>query len=719
MIPFYRNCITLLVFFMIGSVVAQSNALPVITANARQAYCPSDQIQIAPNFTITDSDDTGIEAFFIQISAGYTASADQLILTGNHPAIIATWSIVEGKLSLTPSSGTQILYADLQAAVRDVVFVGNTFDDGEKFFSFNIGAANFLPSTNHFYEYVPDLGIDWETARQAAENRTYFGLQGYLATIGSQDEAQITGEQAAGAGWIGGSDVVEEGVWRWVTGPEAGTIFWNGGTNGTTPNFAFWNNNPPEPNNSGDEDYAHVTDPNVGLPGSWNDLDIDGNTSGPYQPKGYVVEYGGMPGDPIVSISASTSVYIPQILTTTNGDVCQAGTINLTATPSEGDVLWYDALTGGNLVGMGTTFMTPVLTVTTTYYVAVSVNGCVNLPRTPVVATVFQPPTITSVENDIICGNGIATVRAFASEGDVYWYDSLTSATPLFIGNEYTTPSILANTTFYVEASISGCISTSRTPVTVTIDSTVPSFEILETYTVCIDQGSVLVEAMNPLGNYTYQWQRNGEDLGVNTASVSVSLPGRYSVQATSIAGCLSEPKVFNVIASEIATITIDDVIINDSTLNNFIRIGRVIFGAGAYEFAIDNSNGPYSNETLYQNLTPGRHTLYLRDKNGCGITEFEFIVLDYPQFFTPNNDGVNDLWSLKGYDRNFYTTSDIFIYDRYGKFIARVEPTSAGWNGTYNGKQLPSSDYWFTTKLTDMNGFTVERKGHFSLLRK
>jgi len=704
---------------MIGSVAAQSNALPVITANARQAYCPLDQIQIAPNFTITDSDDTGIDAFFIQISAGYTASADRLILTGNHPAIIAIWSIVEGKLSLTPASGTQILYTDLQAAVRDVVFEGATFDSGEKFFSFNIGAANFLPSTNHFYEYVPDLGIEWETARQAAENRTYFGLQGYLATIGSQDEAQITGEQAAGAGWIGGSDVEEEGVWRWVTGPEAGTIFWNGGPNGTTPNFAFWNNNPPEPNNSGGEDYAHVTDPNVGLPGSWNDLDIDGNTSGPYQPKGYVVEYGGMPGDPIVSISASTSIYIPQILTSTNADVCQMGSVNLTATQSEGDVLWYDAMIGGNLVGTGTVFTTPVLTTTTTYYVTVSVNGCMSLSRTPVVATVFQPPIITNVENDIICDNGIATVRAFASEGDVYWYDSLTSITPLFIGNEYITPPIHTNTTFYVEGNISGCVSTVRTPVTVTIDSTIPSFDMLEAYTLCIDQGSVLVEVMNPLGNYTYQWHRNGEDLGVNTASVSIGLPGRYSVQAMSIAGCIFEPKVFNVIESEIATITIDDVIINDSASNNFIRIGRVIFGAGAYEFAIDNSNGPYSDQTLYQNLIPGRHTLYLRDKNGCGITEFEFIVLDYPQFFTPNNDGVNDVWSLKGYDRNFYTASDIFIYDRYGKFIARVEPTSSGWNGTYNGKQLPSSDYWFTTKLTDMNGLTVERKGHFSLLRK
>lgn len=714
---FYQLYVAMFWCLLAGNVLAQSNALPVLTANARQAYCTGEQLRIAPNFTITDSDDTGIDAFFIQISGGYTASADRLILIGNHPTITATWSITEGKLSLTPSSSTEILYTDLQAAVRDVVFIGTTFNSGEKFFSFNIGAANFLPSTNHFYEYVPDLGIDWESARQAAENRTYFGLQGYLATVSSQDEAQITGEQSAGAGWIGGSDALEEGVWRWVTGPEAGTIFWNGGPNGNTPNFAFWNND--EPNNLGDEDYAHVTDPSIGLPGSWNDLDIDGNTSGPFQPKGYVVEYGGMPGDPVVSISASTSAYIPEILSSTNADVCQMGSVDLIATPSEGTILWYDAMTGGNLVGTGSTFTTPVLSITTTYYATVSVNGCANLPRIPVVATVIQSPTITNVEDDIICTNGIATIRAFASAGDVYWYDSLTSSTPLFIGSEFTTPSINADTIFYAEAIISGCTSVNRTPVTVTIDSTIPSFEILESYTLCLDQGTLPIEAINPQGNYTYEWQRNGQDLGVNTASITVSEQGRYSVRAISIAGCISEAQVFNVIASELATITIDDIIINDSTENNFIKIGRVIFGAGAYEFALDNSTGPYSDETLYQNLTPGRHTLYLRDKNGCGITEFEFIVLDYPQFFTPNNDGINDVWSLKGYDRNFYTVSDIFIYDRYGKFIAKVEPTSAGWNGTYNGRQLPSSDYWFRTKLTDINGLTVERKGHFSLLRK
>ena len=79
--------------------------------------------------------------------------------------------------------------------------------------------------------------------------------------------------------------------------------------------YSNWNTNPSEPNQAGDEDYAHITDDSIGLIGSWNDLTNTGASSGPYQPKGYVVEYGGMPGDPELNLSSSTSLSAPPSVT--------------------------------------------------------------------------------------------------------------------------------------------------------------------------------------------------------------------------------------------------------------------------------------------------------------------------------------------------------------------------------------------------------------------
>ena len=77
------------------------------------------------------------------------------------------------------------------------------------------------------------------------------------------------------------------------------------------------------PNNyNGGEDYAHITY-NTGIPGSWNDLPNNTNSQpSDYQAKGFVIEYGGTPGDPVLNISGSTTFNPPQILSTTSSVSC-------------------------------------------------------------------------------------------------------------------------------------------------------------------------------------------------------------------------------------------------------------------------------------------------------------------------------------------------------------------------------------------------------------
>ena len=388
------------------------NQPPVLSADFRGAYCPLSNIKIAENFTITDSDDTGLDFFTIQISEGYSNPNDLLELTETHPTVTARpFDIIEGKLILEPTApATEIAYADLEAAVRDIIFTSTDPDiSGERSFSFTIGDANYLPSTEHFYVYEENNLVTWSDAKNLADASTYFGLQGYLATILTEEENQISGEQITGTGWIGASDEEREGEWKWVTGPEAGTLFWNGDFNGGpapdpdgNPYYSNWNNN--EPNNTNNnEDYAHITADGVGIDGSWNDL--PDNTAGQpsdYQAKGYIVEYGGTLGDPVLNISTSTSIYIPQI---TNFDPvkrnCTGGTMTFTATASEGEIYWYDAPIGGNLVETGDTFTTPSLTSSKKYYVSASPEGCATSQRFAVDAIIDTAPVVIATQFDI------------------------------------------------------------------------------------------------------------------------------------------------------------------------------------------------------------------------------------------------------------------------------------------------------------------------------
>lgn len=718
------KCKLFFTLYLIGTffVFSQTDTAPSITAEGQQIYCVGTPIPIVTNFTIEDPDGTGVQNFFIQISGGYQMNFDELVLTGNHPTIIANWNSNEGKLTLSPNNGaSEILFSDLESAVSAVVFSSSTTNPTpEKIFSLTLDNANYLPLTDHFYEFVADEGITWAQAKLLAADRTYYGRQGYLATLTSQEEAEFAGKQASGAGWIGGSDEETEGEWKWMTGPEAGTVFWRGQVNGTTPNFAFWNLNEPNDfraNNTTGEDYAHITHPSIGIPGAWNDLPNIGGTD-LYAPKGYIVEYG-MPGDTPLNIVASTSIYLPQVVNTTSETLCESGFATISAEPSEGTILWYDLPTGGIPKGSGNTFRTPFITENTTYYATISINGCATYQRTPVTVIVNPRPQITSVTNDLIC-SGSALLSAEASQGDVYWYETETSTTPIFIGDNYQTPDLNATTSYFVGVNHLGCISANRTEVIAEIDDTLSEFSLLQSqFTLCEDLGAVDLVTTNAQGNYTYIWKFEGALLPENTPVISVSIPGDYTVSAVSEAGCISEEQSLTVVNSEKATLTIQDVIIVDNSANNSIQLANPNLGIGTYAYAIDDEFGLYSDEAFFQNLSPGLHTLFVKDKKGCGTASLLFSILSFPSFFTPNEDGQNDVWKISGFNSDFYTSYSILIFDRFGKLLYNLEQNEQGWNGYYNGKLQPPNDYWFRASLTDSNGLSIEKTGNFSLIRK
>ncbi|WP_281636331.1 T9SS type B sorting domain-containing protein [Flavobacterium marginilacus] len=674
-----------------------ANEAPVLTAVGNQTYCPLTNVNIVTSVSITDIDDTATDAIYIQISSGYIKGEDQLFLNNAsaHPAIKSSWNINEGKLTLNSPTGLPATYIDLEKAIRDVQFSSSSATpSGVRNFSISIGQANFLPRNGHYYEYVPNLGISWTNAKLAADSKTYYGLKGYLATLTAADEAQIAGAQAPGAGWIGGSDMETEGTWKWMTGPEAGTIFWQGKGNGTTPNYANWNS-PNEPNDSNNnEDYAHITDPSVGNPGTWNDLPEQGDPPGPYYPKGYVVEYGGTAGDPVLKLSASTTLTIAAISSTTPGSRCDAGTVTLQATATAGTINWYDASTGGNFIGSGSSFTSPNLTATSNFYVETASAGCTTA-RTAVEAKIINTPSIISTNSPSTnCGSGLFTLQATPTEGTINWY-SQTGGNIVGSGLVYITPSISSNTTYYAEAVNNGCINSTKQPVSLIIyplpivSNETPIKCALQTIT--LDAG---------IPNMTYLWST-----GAVTQTIDVVNKGIYTVDVTSPApqNCTSR-KTISVSENnipEIKNVKVDETTVTIELVQN----------EKYFEFSIDGIN--YQSSNVFTNAPSGLQTAYVREVNLCSSDQKTFIVIIIPKFFTPNNDGYNDVWEVKGLIN--YPLGEVTVFDRYGKLITLLNSYNYTWDGTFNKNLLPASDYWYVLKL-DKN--SPEVKGHFSLKR-
>lgn len=202
-------------------------------------------------------------------------------------------------------------------------------------------------------------------------------------------------------------------------------------------------------------------------------------------------------------------------------------------------------------------------------------------------------------------------------------------------------------------------------------------------------------------GYESYLW-----NTGETTTHIDVIDEGDYTVTVTDSNECT---------ASETVSVSnYDPTVITDVAVRQFtIRDNRIevsVTGSGPWEYSIDNFL--YQSSPVFTDLLPGYYTVYVRSINGCDLVTAPATIIAAPNFFTPNLDGFHDYWQVIAIETE--PDASIFIFDRFGKLLKQLSPTGLGWDGTYNGNPMPSSDYWFRVELSDGQMF----RGHFSLKR-
>ena len=255
--------------------------------------------------------------------------------------------------------------------------------------------------------------------------------------------------------------------------------------------------------------------------------------------------------------------------------------------------------------------------------------------------------------------------------------------------------------------------------------------------TICVDYASNVVVRPLTLNSgitnataYTFEWFEGtsttpipgatGPTYTVDTASPT-GATRTYTVKATSVSplGCATTSPVFQVIQSGQAAIqsgTVGYTVTNAFTNSQIITV--TVVGYGTYEYSLDD--GPRQESNIFEGVSLGTHVIHVWDTEGGDYSCEELVIedvqiIDYPHYFTPNGDGYNDTWNIKGLGGQ--PNAKIYIFDRHGKLIKQLSSKGQGWDGTYNGQQLPSDDYWFTVDYLEQS--TMKQfKAHFAMKR-
>ncbi len=411
-----------------------------------------------------------------------------------------------------------------------------------------------------------------------------------------------------------------------------------------------------------------------------------------------------------------------------NKTICSERTSTLSITNPTGFVQfdWYTASTGGTaFLSNSTNYVTPSLSSTTVYYVQTVAPSCSGI-RTAVTVSVIPTPTVvvSSASNNSICIGQSAVLNASGAGGNNYvWSNGSSSTSSINITpNTSTTYTVLGT-------SANGCTNTAVVTVTV---KPLPSLLSSVNGSVCNDgQASLLADfttgsivnwysdatATTLVQSNSSNYNPNLTTGGVFTYYAQANLNGclgsiipvtatNYNVNATIITSTNSGYAPLTVGFASAST----GVTLTDSYMWSF---GTTPASTSSYF----NPGFNYTDEGTYDVV------LTITDvESGCMDTAMVKITIEdllsvvIPNVFTPNNDGVNDLFKskIKGAKE-----AEGFIYNRWGELLYSYDALNAAWDGKVNGgNSVPDATYFYLIKVTDKFDKKTDYTGHFLVAR-
>ena len=419
----------------------------------------------------------------------------------------------------------------------------------------------------------------------------------------------------------------------------------------------------------------------------------------------------------------------PNPATAVNNERCGPGSITISANVGSNETIdWYDVSTGGSVLVNGsstTLYTTPSITNTTTYYAEVrstSAAGCVSLIRTPVLAVINTIPNPPTAINNAICGPGTVYISANVNSGEtVDWFSQPTNGTVLSNGsgtNQYSTPVINTNTTYYAETRnlTTGCVSGIRTPVIATINS-LPEIGI-DTLrkAICFRDSIDLTTLIDTSGYASHLWKLKN-DIISNPGNIKIS--GLYRLVVSNSFGCLDSAFIDLKVLPPVNAFAGNDTTAVLGEPHQLMGSGGTNYNWTPTSPMISSANIQYPTVVLNHD-----QIFYLMTENIAGCKGYDTIFVKVynqpnyyvPNSFTPNGDGLNDIF--RAVPAGITSTDYFRIYDRYGKLIFETNRFMRGWDGNYQGRKQPTGTYIWTIKGTDKFGKIIEKKGTVILLR-